>query len=258
MQGGIAMKRFEGKTAVITGSTRGIGRAAAELFASEGAKTVIVGMNEELGMQVTDEIQANGGEAFFQKTDVTSGTDLDALVQAAADQYGKIDILINNAGIGGSLANMDQITDEEWDQVLATNLTAPFQLMKRVIPMMEKAGGGTIVNVASMASTAAGRGGIAYTSAKHGLLGLTRQISLDHGHSGIRINAVLPGPIETRMIQRILEMPQHPLNLKIQMSPAGRPGKPQEVAQAIAFLASDDSAFIHGAALAVDGGYTIF
>ena len=138
------MKRFEGKTAVITGSTRGIGRAAAELFASEGAKTVIVGMNEELGMQVTDEIQANGGEAFFQKTDVTSGTDLDALVQAAADQYGKIDILINNAGIGGSLANMDQITDEEWDQVLATNLTAPFQLMKRVIPMMEKAGGGTI------------------------------------------------------------------------------------------------------------------
>jgi NAD(P)-dependent dehydrogenase (short-subunit alcohol dehydrogenase family) len=258
MKGVIKMKKFEGRTAIVTGSTRGIGRATAELFASEGANVVIVGMNEELGMEVTDEIQKNDGSAFFQKTDVTSGEDLDTLVHAALDQFGSIDILINNAGIGGSLANMDQITDDEWKQVLATNLTAPFQLMRRVIPLMEENEGGTIVNVASMASTAAGRGGIAYTSAKHGLLGLTRQISLDHGHNGIRINAVLPGPIETRMIQRILEMPQHPLNMKIKMSPSGRPGKPEEVAQAIAFLASDESMFIHGAALAVDGGYTIF
>jgi NAD(P)-dependent dehydrogenase (short-subunit alcohol dehydrogenase family) len=166
--------------------------------------------------------------------------------------------LVNNAGVGGSLANMDQITDEEWDKVLATNLTAPFQIMKRVIPVMEKAGGGKIVNVASMASTAAGRGGIAYTTAKHGVLGLTRQVSLDHGHAGIRVNAVLPGPIDTQMIARVLAMPQHPLNMKIKMSPAGRPGQPEEVAKAILFLASEDSSFIQGAALAVDGGYTIF
>lgn len=250
--------RFENKVAIVTGSTKGIGKATAKLLAAEGARVIVVGTTEEAGRAVVDEITAAGGEAFFQKTDVTSGKDLDALVSAALDQYGKIDILVNNAGIGGSLANLDQITDEEWDKVLATNLTAPFQMLKRVVPIMEKAGGGTVVNVASMASTGAGRGGIAYTTAKHGVLGLTRQVSLDHGHTGIRINAVLPGPIDTQMIARILAMPQHPLNMKIKMSPAGRPGQAEEVAQAIAFLASDESSFIHGAALAVDGGYTIF
>ncbi|MEA5041922.1 SDR family NAD(P)-dependent oxidoreductase [Oscillibacter ruminantium] len=250
--------KFQNQVAIITGSTKGIGKATALLMAAEGAKVVIVGTTEEAGNAVVEEIKAAGGEAFFQKTNVTSAADLDALVSAALDQYGKIDILVNNAGVGGSLANMDQITDEEWDKVLATNLTAPFQIMKRVIPVMEKAGGGKIVNVASMASTAAGRGGIAYTTAKHGVLGLTRQVSLDHGHAGIRVNAVLPGPIDTQMIARVLAMPQHPLNMKIKMSPAGRPGQPEEVAKAILFLASEDSSFIQGAALAVDGGYTIF
>lgn len=250
--------RFQDKVAIVTGSTKGIGSATAKLLAAEGAKVVIVGTTEEAGNAMVAEILAAGGEAFFQKTNVTSGAELDTLVQAALHKYGRIDILVNNAGVGGSLANMDQITDEEWDKVLATNLTAPFQIMKRVIPVMEKAGGGSIVNVASMASTGAGRGGIAYTSAKHGLLGLTRQVSLDHGHGGIHINAVLPGPIDTQMIARVLAMPQHPLNMKIKMSPAGRPGQPEEVAKAILFLASDDSAYIQGAALAVDGGYTIF
>jgi 3-oxoacyl-[acyl-carrier protein] reductase len=250
--------RFHDKVAIVTGSTKGIGRATALLMASEGAKVVIVGTSAEAGAQAVQEIKAAGGEAFYQKTDVMSDSDLNALVKATLDAYGKIDILVNNAGVGGSLANMDQITDDEWNKVLATNLTAPFQIMKRVIPIMEKAGGGVIVNVASMASTGAGRGGIAYTSAKHGLLGLTRQVSLDHGHAGIRVNAVLPGPIDTQMISRVLEMPQHPLNMKIKMSPAGRPGQPEEVAKAIAFMASDDAAYIQGAALAVDGGYTIF
>jgi NAD(P)-dependent dehydrogenase (short-subunit alcohol dehydrogenase family) len=250
--------RFENKVAIITGSTKGIGRATAILMAQEGAKVVITGTTEAAGSEVVSIIKEAGGDAFFQKTDVTSAEALDALVKAALDHYGKIDILINNAGIGGSLANMNQITDAEWNKVLATNLTAAFQIMKLVIPVMENNGGGTIVNVASMASTAAGRGGIAYTTAKHGFLGLTRQISLDHGHTGIRINAVLPGPINTQMIARILEMPQHPLNMKIKMSPSGRPGEPEEVAKAIAFLASDESSYIHGASLAVDGGYSIF
>ena len=250
--------RFRDKVAIVTGSTKGIGRATAELLAAEGARVVVVGTTEDAGKEVVSGSKAAGGEAFFQKTDVTSGEALDALIKAAVDAYKKVDILVNNAGVGGSLANMDQITDEEWDKVLATNLTAPFQLMKRVIPLMEKNGGGVIVNVASMASTGAGRGGIAYTTAKHGFLGLTRQVALDHGHSGIRVNAVMPGPIDTQMIARILSMPQHPVNMKIKMSPSGRPGQPEEVAKAIAFLASDESSYIHGAALAVDGGYTIF
>lgn len=254
---GIAMK-FENKVAIITGSTRGIGRAIAELFAKEGAKVIVVGTKEELGESCVNAIKAAGGEAIFCKTDVTSDESLDNLVKTALDTYGKIDILVNNAGVGGTTANMDQITMDEWNTVLATNLTAPFVLCKKIIPIMEKQGAGTIVNVASMAATAAGRGGLAYTSAKHGLLGLTRQMSLDHGRTGVRINAVLPGPIATDMIARVLAIPQHPVTMKIGMSPAKRPGEPIEVAQAIAFLASDEASFIHGAALAVDGGYTIF
>ena len=252
------MMKLENKVAIITGSTRGIGRATAKLFAAEGAKVVVVGTNAELGESCVAEIKADGGKAIFCKTDVTSEESLAALVKAALDTYGRIDILVNNAGVGGSTANMNDITMDEWNKVLTTNLTAPFMLCKKVIPVMEEQGGGAIVNIASMASTGAGRGGLAYTSAKHGLLGLTRQMSMDHGRTGVRINAVLPGPIETDMIARILAIPQHPVCMKIKMSPAARAGRPEEVAQAVVFLASDDASFIHGAALAVDGGYTIF
>jgi len=250
--------KLENKVAIITGSTKGIGKAAAMIFVAEGAKVVVVGTNKERGNATVKEILAAGGEGFFQQTDVTDEASLDALVNATMEHYGRIDILVNNAGVSGTTANMNEISSDEWNTVLSTNLTAPFMLCKKIIPVMEKQGCGAIVNVASMASTGAGRGGLAYTSAKHGLLGLTRQMSLDHGRNGVRINAVLPGPIDTEMIARVLTIPQHPVCMKIKMSPPARAGAPEEVGKAILFLASDDATFIHGASLAVDGGYTIF
>ncbi|MFP3154538.1 SDR family oxidoreductase [Lachnospiraceae bacterium ZAX-1] len=250
--------QLKDKVALITGSTRGIGRTTAQLFAKEGAKVIVTGTKEEVGASCVAEIEVAGGEAIFKKADVMVEADLDALVKTAIDKFGRIDILVNNAGIGGGLGKIGEIPTEEWNQVIATNLSSLFLLCKRIVPLMEAQGGGSIVNVASMASTGAGRGGLCYTTAKHGVLGFTRQMALDHGLKGVRINAVLPGPIETDMISRVLAIPQHPLNIKISMSPAGRPGKAEEVAKAILFLAGDDATFIHGAALAVDGGYSIF
>ena len=249
---------MQNKVVIITGASSGIGKALVYEFAKRGAKIAMGARNLDELHKIETDLKSRGVDALSVQTDVTRETDCKNLIEKTVERFGKIDILVNNAGIGGTTANMNQITMDEWNTVLATNLTAPFVLCKKVIPIMEEQGAGTIVNVASMASTAAGRGGLAYTSAKHGLLGLTRQMSLDHGRTGVRINAVLPGPIATEMIARVLAIPQHPVTMKMGMSPAKRPGEPIEVAQAIAFLASDDASFIHGAALAVDGGYTIF
>lgn len=250
--------KLEGKIAIVTGAGRGIGRDAALAIAAEGATVAAVARTQSDLDETVAMIENKGGKAISLSRDLTDIDQVQSMVDAVVEQFGRIDILVNNAGVGGTTANMNDITMDEWHKVLSTNLTAPFLLCKKAIPVMEAQGGGTIVNIASMASTGAGRGGLAYTSAKHGLLGLTRQMALDHGHTGIRINAVLPGPIQTDMIARVLAIPQHPVCMKIKMSPAARAGQPEEVAKAAVFLASDDSSYIHGAALAVDGGYTIF
>ncbi len=250
--------KLKDRTAIVTGAGSGIGREIAREYAREGAKVVVSDFLKDTGKETVDLIIKDGGTAIFIQADASKESDVENLMDKTAAEFGTIDILINNAGVGGTLSSMNEITVDEWDVVMAVNLKGPFIAVKKALPYMIKNGKGNIINVASMASFAAGRGGLAYTAAKHGLLGFTRQLSFMHGGQGIRTNAICPGPIETVMIQRVLDMPQHPMNFKIKASPAGRPGKSEEVAKLALFLASDDSSFIHGAAYQIDGGYTIF
>lgn len=250
--------KLAGKTAIVTGAGSGIGRAIALEFAREGAKVVVSDYVLETGEETASLIKKSNGEAIFAPADMAQEGDIENLVELTVAAYETVDILVNNAGISGGLAAVTDISAEDWDRVMAVNLRAPFLISKKVIPIMANRGSGNIINIASMAATAAGRGGLPYTAAKHGLLGFTRQLSFMVGYMGIRVNAILPGPIDTPMIARVLAMPEHPVCQKIKASPAGRPGKPEEVAKLALFLASDDSEFVHGAAYAIDGGYTIF
>ncbi len=250
--------RLSERVAIITGAGSGIGRAIAREYAREGARVVVSDFVQESGEETVELIKNEGNEAVFIRADVSKENDIDQLVSQSLSNFGKIDILVNNAGVGGGLAAITEISTEEWQQVMDINLTGPFLVSRTVIPAMLKTGKGNIINIASMASLAAGRGGLIYTTAKHGLLGFTRQLSFMYGAYGIRVNAILPGPIETPMIERVLTMPDHPVSMKLRACPAGKAGKPEDVARLALFLASDDSEFIHGAAYQIDGGYTIF
>lgn len=250
--------KLKDKVAIVTGSGNGIGCAIALEMAREGAKVVVSDIDSDCGANTVEMIKKEGGEAIFVEADMASEADIDKLVTKTVETFGRVDILVNNAGISGGLALLTEITAEDWDHLMAVNLRAPFLASKRVFPEMMKNGKGNIINIASMASTAAGRGGLPYTVSKHGVLGFTKQLSLMIGPMGIRVNAVLPGPIDTAMIQRILAVPEHPVCMKIKASPSGRVGKPEEVAKVVVFLASDDASYVHGATFEVDGGYTIF
>lgn len=258
MREGEVLMKLADKVAIVTGGGSGIGRAIAQEFAREGARVAVSDFVSETGLETVDLIKAEGYEAIFVRADVSQEADIDQMVSQTVNTYGRVDILVNNAGISGGLAWLTDISGDDWDKLMAINLKGPFLASKRVFPEMAKNGKGNIINIASMASTAAGRGGLPYTASKHGLLGFTRQLAFMVGGQGIRVNAILPGPIATPMIERVLAMPEHPVCQKIKACPAGRPGQPSDVAKLALFLASDDSDFIHGAAYEADGGYTIF
>ena len=247
--------RLDGKVAIITGSTSGIGRATAERFAQEGARVVINGFPPELGEQVAGDIQSQGGSAVYCRADVRQSEDLRQLVRCAVETFGRLDVLMNNAHCGHSTSVLDQ-EEQDWDEVFACSVRAAYLGSKFAIPEMIKAGGGAIINTSSVHGLLGGRGSSAYGAAKAALINLTRQMAVEYGSSGIRVNALCPGRI---LLQENLEWREKNREEERRekfVYPLGRPGNLSEVASAALFLASDESSFVTGHALVVDGGLT--
>jgi NAD(P)-dependent dehydrogenase (short-subunit alcohol dehydrogenase family) len=243
---------MKNKTVIITGAASGIGKAAAELFATKGANVVVSDIQESEGAKVVKDINAKGGIASFFKTDVSKPEEMEALVNFALKAYGKLDIAINNAGIGGELNPIAEMSIEGWQKVISVNLNSLFYGMKYQIKAMLKNGSGSIVNISSILGSVGFAGSAGYASAKHGVVGLTQTAALEYSAQNIRVNAVGPGFIETPLLS-VLDG-----EMKKQLAalhPIGRIGKSEEVAELIFWLASEKASFVTGSYYPVDGGY---
>ena len=245
------MKRLQDRVAIITGAASGIGYATAKRFAEEGAKVVVVDLNEEVGNKVAAEI---GGS--FIKANVTNEEDVQRMYKVAFDQYGRIDIAFNNAGI--SPPDDDSILTtgiDAWRRVQEVNLTSVYLCCKYVLPYMQKAGKGSIINTASIVATmGAATSQISYTASKGGVLAMSRELGVQFAREGIRVNALSPGPVNTPLLRELFAKDPERAARRLVHIPFGRFAEPNEIAAAVAFLASDDSSFITAANFLVDGG----
>ncbi len=251
------MGRLDGKVALITGAASGIGAVAARLFAGEGARVVVADVSDDAGRATVEEIEAAGGQAAYVHADVSNADDARAMVAFAMERFGSLDVLHNNAGVFPAADGSVTDTDEDvWDLVMRINLKGVYLGCRFGIPAMLEGGGGSIVNVASfVALMGAATPQIAYTSSKGGVLAMTREIAVEFARRGIRANALCPGPIETPLMAELLADPDRRQRRLVHI-PIGRFGRPDEIANAALFLASDESSFMTGAALVVDGGIT--
>ena len=246
--------RVAGKVALVSGGARGLGEAQAKLLAAEGAKVVIGDVLEEEGRKVEAEINELGGEAFFMPLDVTKTDDWNAIIAETVSRFGKLDVLVNNAGIGGR-GGLEDMTEEEWDEVMAVNAKGVFLGTKLAMPELMKTGNGCIVNISSqMGIVGSDTSNPGYQASKAAVHVFTKSIALRYATQGIRVNSVHPGPIDTPMLQAGFVDPER---MKRVMSkvPMGRVGQPEEIAYGVLFLSSDESSFITGAGLVIDGGY---
>ncbi len=248
-------KQFDGKVALVTGGSSGIGRASALAFAREGARLVVADVDVEGGQHTCRLIEQVGGEAVFVATDVSQAAQVEAAVKRTIDRYRRLDYAHNNAGIEGMvLTPTAEWTEEAWHRVIGVNLKGIWLCMKYEIPHLLKQAGGAIVNTASIAGLVGSRSA-AYGASKHGIVGLTKTAALEYARSGIRVNAVCPGVIRTPMLERSLErMPDLEARF-VEVEPIGRMGSPEEIAEAAVWLCSDAASFVTGHAMAVDGGY---
>ena len=248
------MTDFEGRVAIVTGAANGIGRATALAFAREGASVVVADV-DSAGEAVAREIEAAGAAAIFVPTDVSNADQMQRLVAGAEERFGRLDYLFNNAGIEGAQAPTADATIENWHRVIEVNLSSVFYGMKFAIPAILRAGGGAIVNNASVAGLVGFEGVSAYTASKGGIIQLTRTAALEYATQGIRVNCVCPGVIETPMIQRFTGGAPEATAAMAQMQPLGRMGRPEEIASTVLYLCSDAASFVTGVAFPVDGGF---
>ncbi len=248
------MGKLDGKAAVITGAASGIGRASALLFAREGAAVLVADVDRRRGEQVAREIGAESGRAVFVEVDVARAPSVRAMIERALSEFGRLDILFNNAGIGGDLGPLAESTEENFDRVIAVNLKGVFLGMKFGIEAMLRSGGGAIINTASVAGLIGARGFSAYGASKGGVIQLTRAAALEYADRNIRVNCICPGIIDTP----ILGMIPDEMRARIaRRNPMGRMGTAEEIARAALFLASDDSSYATGAVLVLDGGASV-
>jgi cyclopentanol dehydrogenase len=247
--------RLEGKVAFISGGSRGMGAVEARLFALEGAKVAIGDVLEEEGRRLVEEISEAGGQALFFPLDVTSESDWTQAIEATVREFGKLDILVNNAGIGGQRM-IEETTAEEWDQVMDVNVKGVFLGTKTAIPEMRRVGGGSIINISSQLGLVGTDNSSGEYQASKGAVGIfTKSTAIQYAGEGIRANSVHPGPIITPMTEEGRADPQR-YELTVSRVPLGRYGDPEDVAYGVLFLASDESSFMTGSELVIDGGWT--
>ena len=246
--------RFTGKVAFVTGAASGIGRAAAVAFAAEGAHVAILDRSEDALQQTAEAVRSAGGEVLAIACDVSSPDQVESAVARTVEAFGRLDIAFNNAGVENKAAPVHEIDLAEWDRILGINLRGTFICMKNELAQMVAQGSGVVINTSSGAGIRGVAGGAAYAASKHAIIGLTRSAALDYAKHNIRVNAVLPGNIETPMMDRFTG---GDIQKAIDLEPVGRLGKPEEIAEAVLWMASDLGGFVTGASTVVDGGWSL-